>query len=611
MTHGAVGALPGRYLRAMALGDVIQRLEQRAVKKLRQVDASFDTVAETQPEDVIAQGAGVGHVREIDVERGSHASLANASSQPSKGRERVVGSVVVRRVEVSPGQLPQRCAALYGVWMQKQNDASVVLKFGFVVLCALACVACSGATDSGPRTPGLTFLDDGEIEDTIEAVIGEPIRVSLRDSSGNAIAAAAIQFEARQSGLTSVPGYFGTIALAPSAPYDSVRVASTDAQGQVVVSLRLGNRTGDGFLVASRVGTSWRDSIFFTVRHGTTVLHRDLIRDSALWVGNSFDVGGASYDRAGNRVSDYLGLERIGDAVSLSNGVVTGAQFGSARIVGTKNSGQKDTLRVVVVPRGKLAYALAELGDRGIYGMNTDGSEQRWIYRKDPFPNTPYIAHPTFSPDGSKIAFVEGPSLRIVDAAGGTPQVLVPSGVSEEEAPQFSRDGEWVYYSRGSTFWRVPSQGGTTTQVSPNEPGGIDTQPSPSVSGDTIVYHTNRGGQMLRLLTLSGQVITLNVPGAAPRWSPTGNRIGYVHDPDTLHFMQPNGTLIRRGTTALQRNFGWSPDGEWVIGIGQDWNPGFNAYEIFMHMVHASNDMLITLRTKTPSFGSPTWGPLP
>jgi serine/threonine protein kinase len=76
---------------------------------------------------------------------------------------------------------------------------------------------------------------------------------------------------------------------------------------------------------------------------------------------------------------------------------------------------------------------------------------------------------PKWSPDGKFIAYISGPSLRVVPAEGGDPRTLVeskdPSILPIPRYPGWSKDSRTVYYKahgveRQASFWSVPLSGG-------------------------------------------------------------------------------------------------------------------------------------------------------
>ena len=85
---------------------------------------------------------------------------------------------------------------------------------------------------------------------------------------------------------------------------------------------------------------------------------------------------------------------------------------------------------------------------------------------------------PVWSPDGKRIAFTTrsgaGGGLWTVSSTGGAPQRI---GESQQNlsVSAWSLDGKWIYYFSGQALWRVPSGGGTASQVE----GGSSIEPPP------------------------------------------------------------------------------------------------------------------------------------
>jgi Tol biopolymer transport system component len=85
-----------------------------------------------------------------------------------------------------------------------------------------------------------------------------------------------------------------------------------------------------------------------------------------------------------------------------------------------------------------------------------------------------------WSPDGQTLAFEYHPGERAeiytVDVAGGSPRQLSTISGADNLAPNWSRDGRWLYFSSkrgGEPFqlWKIPAPGGTPIQITKN--GGI------------------------------------------------------------------------------------------------------------------------------------------
>jgi Tol biopolymer transport system component len=102
---------------------------------------------------------------------------------------------------------------------------------------------------------------------------------------------------------------------------------------------------------------------------------------------------------------------------------------------------------------------------------------------------------PRWSPDGKKIAFdsrPEGaPDIYVVDVESKKTK-RVTETPSEDVVPSWSRDGRWIYFAsnRGgsSQIWKVPAEGGTARQITTG--GGF--APVESTDGQYVYYAKGR-----------------------------------------------------------------------------------------------------------------------
>ena len=95
-------------------------------------------------------------------------------------------------------------------------------------------------------------------------------------------------------------------------------------------------------------------------------------------------------------------------------------------------------------------------------------------------------AHLTYSPDGSRVAFVRrslGPEIFVGRAdRSGTPTKLTSNAVVDSE-PTWSPDGTQIVYQSGSDIWRMDADGSdktalTSTELPTDDPSFDPTQPS-------------------------------------------------------------------------------------------------------------------------------------
>ncbi len=181
-------------------------------------------------------------------------------------------------------------------------------------------------------------------------------------------------------------------------------------------------------------------------------------------------------------------------------------------------------------PNGSRAVYARQRGNlssqTGINTINADGSNVVTVLTGEG------LSAPSFSPDGSRIAFHNGQRQLIVMNADGTNQTQITDDCAE---PDWSPD--------------------STKLVCVENPGGF--------SPDSKIVTVNADG--------TNRTIINNTGGAkfSPRWSPDGSRIAFVQQIRTprnssLIVMNANGTnaaTLLSYTRTIYGTVSWSPDG--------------------------------------------------
>jgi hypothetical protein len=353
----------------------------------------------------------------------------------------------------------------------------------------------------------------------------------------------------------------------------------TDAAGRARAGVRLGRLVGRAVVRASAFPLAAADSGVYTAVIGGPSRLVVSPADTALVVGGTMALTASVVDRWGNRRDDPVTFATRSAALRLDGGLATGAGFGRAVI--TARAGHlADSVAVSVVPSALFVtngeFRLFEQ-TQGVALLASDLTTRRFLTLQPPACCTNVVTA-QWHPAGERAVYElsTGPSRLYTVGLDGSTARLIPTPVATSEvAPQYSRDGQWVYFSGrdGSgppAVWRVRSDGTGAERVGPVEPAAADVGASPSPDGTRVVYSTRAEGDglPLRMLDVATRTVTeLGVRGLSPRWSPRGDLIAYTQHA-VLKVVRPDGTGERAVGRAGAWYTGmpdWSPDGRWVV----------------------------------------------
>ena len=221
--------------------------------------------------------------------------------------------------------------------------------------------------------------------------------------------------------------------------------------------------------------------------------------------------------------------------------------------------------RIVVTTRGDVEYALAAFdareesldgiddsdgarspayapdGTRVAAASNANGRGAIQIFtRGEPdtvVEGSGYFDHPTWSPDGTQLAYAHHPAdgtwdIYVVDLATGEAEALI-DGDAQDWYPSWSPDGDTIAFTSDrdgdNAVWTVDMSTGELDKLV--DSAGEDAEPSFSPDGETIVFASDRELNTWQIFTVpaSGgedtRLIRSDTVDRYPVYSPDGRYI--------------------------------------------------------------------------------------
>jgi len=224
----------------------------------------------------------------------------------------------------------------------------------------------------------------------------------------------------------------------------------------------------------------------------------------------------------------------------------------------------------------RIAFSSDRDGNFEIYVMNANGSGQTQLT------NNPALdQQPTWSPDGTQIAFASDFEIYVMNTDGSALSRLT-NNPGRDYYPAWSPDGSQIAFSSQSNLAAgeiyVMNADGTGQHNLTNTPQSwLDTEPAWSPDGSKIAFASDRDG--------NEEIYVMNADGTGqtrltvsyglddrPAWSPDGSKIAFASDRDgneEIYVMNADGTgqtrLTNNGTDDVAP--AWSPGGSKIAFV--------------------------------------------
>ena len=434
-------------------------------------------------------------------------------------------------------------------------------KLTLVSLLALACAACS---DNGPSgDSGVTVVAGANQSDTVLTTLVQALVVDVISDQA-AAQGVIVRFDAKladdQPTLLVAP-LVGQSVFSPST------AIATDSRGRASVRIQLGAIAGPAEVLISVPELGFSTTATYTVEPGLPFALIVAPQDTVVEVGATFGSRSTVTDRLGNPLDEPVTLVEPSSNLTVAGSQITAGAPGRGT-VSVRAGALSDVLRVFIGPRS----AISGLTSTALLIFETNGS----IATNAPLSRAggPFTAD--WSPDGQLLVADDrgGGRLRLIQPNGQA----ITLGASTEDwplYPEFSPDGQWIYYSRSDQGWHIRRM----------RPDGSEDQAVPSIPGNHVAPTLSPDGRSMAVVNLEPDRIeifdfasrTLSEIAAAahsPSWSPDGSRIAFVNTTSNrIEVMNPDGSgrhVVSPAGRQFELGLDWTQDGLFILAFDKD-----------------------------------------
>lgn len=260
----------------------------------------------------------------------------------------------------------------------------------------------------------------------------------------------------------------------------------------------------------------------------------------------------------------------------------------------------------------RIAYIVKSGSEYRLEVADSDGENPVAAIR-----STEPLISPTWSPDGSKLAYVSFENKKpvvYVQELASRRRIIVANFKGSNSAPAWSPDGKKIALALsrdGQTqIYMVNADGSDLKRLSNS--AGIDTEPRFAPDGQSLYFTSDRSGgpQIYKMSIQGGEARRVTFSGSyniSPRISPDGKMLAYVSRRDGRFQLfaldLASSQELRLSDGARDESPSFAPNGKYLMYATEAGGRGTLA------VVSTDGRARYTLSTRAGTIREPTWGP--
>jgi hypothetical protein len=219
---------------------------------------------------------------------------------------------------------------------------------------------------------------------------------------------------------------------------------------------------------------------------------------------------------------------------------------------------------------GLNAKLTVSIGDNQLHFASTSGSSSV------PMPSQK-VTDAEWSPDGSRIAYLDENSNLISARYDGSDPIVVAPGLHGASHPTWMNGGSVLVYAQNGNLYQVPSLGGAPQVLSAgHQAGDQDSVPQGGINGSLVFQRVSNGVAWVWTYngyTTSAARVPSTNDGTHPSIAPNGRTIAFIHSDfngvPQVYTVNTDGSSLTQltfdtGPSTRNDSPTWSPDGSTI-----------------------------------------------